>query len=180
MVGRFFRCLDWRQTDVVNRKADPRNLRSVRRLRFVGLRSGARLVWPPRYFSHRWSHAWIKNLSPLKRCFPFILVAACLWGAEWRGQTILIESDNTTVVAAVGSGTSRDESLMPLLRTLHYVMAKSGCVMRARHIPGNLNTFEDALSQGHLEVTPLRLLLRIRRYRSTSLGLSFTSSTTYS
>ena len=103
---------------------------------------------PPRCFSYQWSHAWMKKSIAPKEMFP-VLAAACLWGAEWRGQTILIESDNTTVVAAVGSGASHDESLMPLLRTLQYVMAKGGFVMRARHIPGNLNTFADALSRGH-------------------------------
>ena len=46
---------------------------------------------PPRCFAHRWSHAWLQKSIASKE-MSSTLVAACLWGAEWREQTILIES----------------------------------------------------------------------------------------
>ena len=63
---------------------------------------------------------------------------------------VLIESDNLTVVAAVNSGSSRDASLMPLLRSLQFVKAMFAFSLRARHIPGARNVVADGLSRNQL------------------------------
>ena len=51
------------------------------------------------------------------------------------------------VVAAVQLGSSRDESIMPLLRTLHFLLAHFSVALRARHVPGVENGIADAISR---------------------------------
>ena len=76
-----------------------------------------------------------------------MVAAAAVWGREWSGSVVLLESDNSTVVAAVNSETSRDATLMPLLRSLQFIKAALSFSLRARHLPGKLNRVADALSR---------------------------------
>ena len=85
-----------------------------------------------------------------------MVVAAAVWGRGWTGSTALLESDNSTVVAVVNSASSRDASLMPLMRSLQFVKATFAFSQRARHLPGVLNVVANGLSRN-------RLLAEMRR-----------------
>ena len=98
------------------------------------------------WFSHQWSPSWRSEKIAAKELAK-VVVAAAVWGRDWTGSSVLIESDNSTVVAAVNSGSSRDASLMPLLRSLQFVKAMFAFSLRARHIPGALNVVADGLSR---------------------------------
>ena len=101
-----------------------------------------------RWFNAPWSTVWRPERIALKELVP-VVVAAAVWGREWSGSAVLLESDNSTVVAAVNLGTSRDATLMPLLRSLQFIKAAFSFTLRARHLPGKLNHVADALSRGH-------------------------------
>ena len=59
----------------------------------------------------------------LRKEFLPLLLAAAVWGSEWRGHRVKFECDNSTVVAALERRSSRVPLLMQLLRALHYVSA---------------------------------------------------------
>ena len=109
---------------------------------------GCAAVTGSRWFNAPWSLAWRPERIALRELLS-VVVAAAVWGSEWSGAVVLLESDNSTVVAAVNSGTSRDATLMPLLRSLQYIKAAFSFSLRARHLPGKLNHDADALSRGH-------------------------------
>ena len=58
-----------------------------------------------------------------------------------------MESDNSTVVAAVKSGSSKDSQVMRLTRVLQFLAAKNSFVISARHVPGKANSVADTLSR---------------------------------
>ena len=76
-----------------------------------------------------------------------MLVAAVVWGPTFRGDLGLFQCDNTTVVAAINSGSSRHGRLLPLLRALQFVAAPLIFAL-GRNTAGADNVFADALSRG--------------------------------
>ena len=107
---------------------------------------GCGAVWASHWFCWAWSAPWAPLPIAPKELLPVVLAAA-VWGESWSGASLLLECDNTVVVAAVRSGSSRDAALMPLLRTLQFFAAHFGFAWRARHIPGEQNTLADGLSR---------------------------------
>ena len=98
------------------------------------------------WFSQQWLPSWLLEKIAAKALAP-MMVAAAVWGRAWTGSSVLIESDNSTVVAAVNSCLSRDASLKPLLRSLQFVKATFAFSLWVRHIPGALNVVADGLSR---------------------------------
>ena len=109
---------------------------------------GCAAVTGSRWFNAPWSTVWRPERIALKELLP-VVVAAAVWGREWSGSVMLLESDNSTVVVAVNSRTSRDATLMPLLRSLQFIKAAFSFTLRARHLPGKLKHVADALSREH-------------------------------
>ena len=100
-----------------------------------------------RGFAVRWSPKWREMAIAPKEMFP-IVAALLLWGDRWAGGTLLVESDNSTVVAACNRGTSRDAALMRLVRVMQFALAHRNCAINAVHLPGEKNWAADALSRG--------------------------------
>ena len=107
------------------------------------------IIWPQHWQS---IHITAKELLP-------IVVAAAVWGHTWQRQRICFRTDNMAVVELLKSRTSRDSSLMHLLRCLHFYAAFFRFNFECRHLPGNLNTAADAISCNSI---PLFILLSHR------------------
>ena len=75
--------------------------------------------------------------------------AAQYWGPEWANQKVIVFSDNVTTVASINKGTSRNKSIMGLLRYLFWLSAAGNFVIKACHIPGKNNERADAISRLH-------------------------------
>ena len=88
------------------------------------------------------SHISIKEMIP-------IVMAAAQWGNLWSGQSVRFQCDNSAVVALVNSGSSREQTLMHLMRCLVFIMAKFNFVVSAKHIKGADNDLADALSRNN-------------------------------
>ena len=73
-----------------------------------------------------------------------------------RGKSVYIRSDNSSVVAALNSLTSRNKNLMCLLRYLVCICLSNDIIIRASHVPGSLNTICDALSRQQIPAAALR------------------------
>ena len=95
--------------------------------------------WPPAMDS---LHISIKEMIP-------VVMAAAIWGKEWSGKSVRFWSDNSSVVALLNSGCSREEQLMHLMRCLVFITAKYNFVVSASHVKGTCNDLADALSRNN-------------------------------
>ena len=103
------------------------------------------------WFQLRWnsylehSHISVKELAP-------IVIVAAVWGKNWFGQSLLVQSDNLVTVAMMNSGVSHNSEAMHLFRCLSFIAAKFQLSLAAVHIPGEKNTVADALSRNNLSL----------------------------
>jgi len=97
------------------------------------------LQWP--HGVEDWSIA-AKELVP-------IVLAALIWGGQWCNKLILVHCDNQAVVEVINSGSSKEATLMHLLRAVFFISAHHGFAIRATHIPGERNTAADAISRNN-------------------------------
>ena len=65
----------------------------------------------------------------------------------------MFESDNTTVVAAIRSGSCREVHVMHLLRILHFIAAHYHFTFTSTHLPGSCNSVADAISRNSLQLS---------------------------
>ena len=86
-----------------------------------------------------------------------VVKAAATWGHYLTGRKIIFMCDNEAIVYVINSGTSRDLSIMNLIRTLFYVGAKHQFECRSQHVLGRLNTAADAASR--MELTTFRQVM---------------------
>ena len=90
---------------------------------------------------------WMQDNIATKGLVPLVLAAA-LWGVQWKGCHMLFHVDNMAVVASVQRLNARDHSLGQFLRCLHFLAARFGFTFTATHIPGIQNAAADTLSRG--------------------------------
>ena len=87
-------------------------------------------------------HITVKELLP-------VVIGVALWGEQWQGKAIRCWCDNAAVVAILQSGTSKDDRVMHLMRSLFFFLASYNVVVGGRHIPGVENGAADALSRNN-------------------------------
>ena len=77
-----------------------------------------------------------------------------LWGVgpDWRHQHMLVHCDSMAVVQVIMAQSSKDRTLMHLLRCIQFFCAVGDFKLRVAHIPGFTNTPADAASRNHLQV----------------------------
>ena len=78
--------------------------------------------------------------------FPIVL-AIEIWGQSMSNSKIYFMSDNMAVVEVINKQTSKDKTLMRLVRRLVLATLKFNIYFRAKHIPGKLNITSDHLSR---------------------------------
>ena len=89
------------------------------------------------------SHITVKELTP-------VVIAVAVWGQRWKGESLLVRSDNMATVSIINSGTSHNKEAMHLTRSLAFIAAKFQLTLSAEHVPGDQNTLADALSRNNL------------------------------
>ncbi|XP_053178134.1 uncharacterized protein LOC128361632 [Scomber japonicus] len=103
-----------------------------------------------RWFASSWPPEITNNCevasSALFKIYP-IVAAAVLWGHEWSTKSILIHSDNLSVVDIINKGRSNSNSIMPFMRRLTWHSVTHQYILRAAHIPGHHNAIADTLSR---------------------------------
>lgn len=103
-------------------------------------------IFKSHWFSGAWSVAQSSLSIAYKELFP-IVVAAYLWGPQWVSRRVEFLCDNESVVAVLKSGTSRDKSLMVLLRYLTMLAIRHSFSFTASSVQGKANPVADALSR---------------------------------
>lgn len=91
-------------------------------------------------FLHKDCHITVKELFP-------IVLAIEIWGSGMENNKILFMSDNMAVVQIINKQTSKDQTIMKLVRRLVLATLKHNIHFRAKHIPGKHNVIADRLSR---------------------------------
>ena len=81
-----------------------------------------------------------------------ILLSCAVWGPALSKRRVLFECDNSSVVAAINKGSSKEVNVMHLLRCLWFFVAYYDITIVARHIPGVANSSADHLSRYHMSL----------------------------
>ena len=90
-------------------------------------------------------HITVKELVP-------IVIAAAIWGHQWRGKRVKVHCDNMAVVYIVNHGSSKNPDAMHLARCLAFIAAKREFLITATHIKGADNVTADALSRNRYDI----------------------------
>ena len=107
---------------------------------------GCGAYWGRKWLQWQWEAAIADRSIAVKELLPIILAAA-VWGSNWRGWCIECRSDNQAVVAVINSRSSHDDCMMHMLRVLFFVEARFDFVVKATHIPGIHNKLADDISR---------------------------------
>ena len=98
---------------------------------------GCGAAWENRWIQCAWEGVWKDKSIAVKELLP-ILLAAAMWGPFWAGNQVQVQCDNMSVVNIIASHTSKDKSIMHLLRGLHFICAYYNINLRASHIKGSI------------------------------------------
>ena len=98
------------------------------------------------WFYGAWSAAQFPLSIVFKELFP-IVVAAPLWDHQWVSWRVEFLCDHESVVAALRSGTSRDQQLMVLFCHLSLLAVHHSFALTASLVPGKANPVAGALSR---------------------------------
>ena len=107
---------------------------------------GYAAVFGQQWFADTWASSWEGAHITVKELFPIVL-AVEIWGHRLRNHKILFKTDNQAVVEIINKQTSRDSSVMSLVRRLVVAALLNNVLFRAEHIPGYTNVIPDKLSR---------------------------------
>ena len=106
------------------------------------------------YLVGRFPDAWKDLGIQLLELYPIYLVLE-VFASDLANKRVVVSCDNSSVVAALNSLTSRNANLMKLLRRVVLTLLRNNISVHAVHVPGRLNLICDALSR---QVIPWDLL----------------------
>ncbi|KAK3086988.1 hypothetical protein FSP39_000072 [Pinctada imbricata] len=123
----------WKSSETLNLYTDASNL-------------GFGAVFNDQWFYHAWHASWENYHITIKELFPIVL-ALEVFAAQIANSKIIFHSDNLAVVHIINKQTSKDKTIMKLVRRLVVCILKHNVVFKACHIPGVLNVAADKLSR---------------------------------
>ena len=102
-----------------------------------------------KWFQLRWPDAAQETQIAVKELIP-IMLAAAVWGNNWKGRNVMSYCDNAAVVAILSKGDCKEPQAMHLMRCLAFLKAKFQFLF-ASHISGINNDLADAMSRDNLQ-----------------------------
>ena len=112
---------------------------------------GCGAVWQEKWLQCPWAGWWLEECIATKELLPIVLACA-MWGPHWEHRRVQVHCDNSAVVQIIHKHSSKDHTILHLLRCLHFFCAAFDINLKARHIPGVNNTSADAISRGLMQV----------------------------
>jgi hypothetical protein len=106
------------------------------------------------WFAQPWLEDIVHHDITVKELYPIVL-ALEIWGTRLQNRKILFFSDNLSVVHIINKQSSKDKTLMILVRRLVLVCLCKNIMFRAKHIPGKQNTLADSLSRFQFQTATL-------------------------
>ena len=76
---------------------------------------GCGALWSSKWIQFQWNSNFTAESIAVKELVP-VVMAAAVWGHQWKGQVIPFVSNNEAVVQVLNAGHAREESLSHLLR----------------------------------------------------------------
>jgi hypothetical protein len=110
-------------------------------------------------FGSKWLQAaypatWYKYHITFLELYP-IFVLINIFGCLMKNSNILFHCDNSAVTAILNKQSSKDKSVMAIVRPLVLLLIKLNIRLTSKHIPGALNILPDRISR--FQVTPTLL-----------------------
>ena len=96
-------------------------------------------------FPSQWQKLDIKVLE----LYPIFLLVK-IFASKFANTSVVFHSDNETIVHVINSQTSKDKTIMKLLRPMILTFLNYNISFTAMHIPGKLNILSDRLSRGQV------------------------------
>ena len=110
---------------------------------------GCGACWGQHWFQWQWPKQWEPAGIMAKELVPIVLSCA-VWGPLFMKSTVLFQCDNLGLVAAITKGSSKDQTVMHLLRTLWFFVAIFDMHIVTEHITGVSNRRADMLSRNNV------------------------------
>ena len=111
---------------------------------------GCGAYWRTQWFQLPWSTVPIASHGiAAKELLPIVLAAA-IWGHEWRGSTVRFHCDNSAAVAVMNNLSAHEHLLCHHLRSLFFIGARFDINIIAVHTPGVSKIAADALSRDNV------------------------------
>ena len=102
------------------------------------------------WFSGLWSSQCLRLNIALLEIFP-IYLSLMFWGAELSNKCVMVMSDNQAVVHILNNHTSKDPTIMIIVRLIVLACMQYNIVIRSQHLPGRFNTLADLLSRNQVQ-----------------------------
>ena len=99
-----------------------------------------------KWIQGKFPKAWRETNIAIKELLPIVL-AVRLWGQSFANKRILLFCDNLAIVHVINNQTSKESSIMSLVRTLVTSSLSHNILFLAKHIPGRHNIIADHLSR---------------------------------
>ena len=96
-----------------------------------------------------WPDEWDKVGIMCKELVP-ISFSCAVWGSVLSKKHVYFHCDNLSLVNSLNKGSSKDSSVMKLLRTLWLFVAYFDISTTATHVPGAHNITADHLSRNNM------------------------------
>ena len=98
------------------------------------------------WFAGIWPEAWKRYHITVKELFPIVL-AVEVWAKYLQNRCILLHTDNIACVYVINKLSSKDCTLMVLVRRLVIQSLRYNILFKAEHLPGIRNDLSDRLSR---------------------------------
>ena len=112
--------------------------------------SGFAAVFGNNWVASTWDQDVERYHITLLEMYPIIL-ALYIWGPILKNKCILFFTDNSAVADILNDQTSKDPSIMVLVRQFVLLSMKYNILFKLKHIPGHQNKLADALSRSQIE-----------------------------
>ena len=112
-------------------------------------------IFGKRWFYGEWPPSWALYHITVKELFPAVL-ALETWGYLIANKCIDFYTDNEAVSEVINKQSSRDETIMKLLRCLVLCFHRHNILFRATHLPGKFNILPALLSRLQIDQFPER------------------------
>ena len=93
---------------------------------------------------------WLQTNIAIKELLPIVL-SVKMWGLTLANKRILFFTDNEAIVSVINKQSSKEPTIMSLIRSLVVSTLTFNIQFRAKHIPGRHNTIADLLSRCQVE-----------------------------
>ena len=111
---------------------------------------GFAAVFGSHWMGDIWDPTIIGTNIAILELYP-ICLALHVWADSFANRCLCINSDNMAVVQVLNTSTSKEPTMMALIRRLVLLCMTKNIYIKAYHIPGRINTLSDLISRQRIQ-----------------------------